>query len=425
MQGKRRQFLAGASGAAAAAAAGSLALPGVAFAQQAPLKIGFSMGLTGALAPMGKASILTLQIWQEEINARGGLLGRKVELVYYDDQSNGSTVPAIYTKLLEVDKVDLVVSSYGTAMVAPPIPMLMQRGMTFMTLFGLDVNARFHYDRYFAIMPAGPKPALGWTVGFFDAVEMMNPKPKTIALVGADAEYPHTALQAAHEHCKRLGLKIVYDKTYPPNNVDFSPVVRAIQATNPDVVFVASYPPDSVGMIRAAHEVGLKTRLFGGGMVGTQYAAIRTQLGPLINGVVSLETYAPEAAAKFPGLDKFLEKYQARAGAAGVDPLGFYLPPYAYAMMQVIEQAVVKNKSLDQAKLAETMHKDSFDTVVGKVQFGANGEWTQGRLLYVQYHDVKTNSVDEWRKAGKCTVLSPKDYVSGKLVEPYTTASKT
>ena len=424
MQGNRRKFLSAAGGAAAGLVAGSLALPGVAFAQPAPLKIGFSMALTGGLAAMGKASLLSMQIWAEELNAKGGLLGRKVELVYYDDQTNGATVPGIYSKLLDVDKVDLVVSGYGTGLVAPAVPLIMQRGMAFMTLFGLDVNSRFNYDRYFAIMPAGPTPALGWTVGYFDALETMNPRPKTIAMVGADAEYPHAALEAAHQHAKRLGLKIVYDKTYPPATVDFSPVLRAIQATNPDAVFVASYPPDSVGMIRAAHETGLKTRLFGGGMVGTQYNSVRGQLGPMLNGVVSLETYAPEQAGKFPGVEKFLEKYQARADKEGVDPLGNYLPPFAYAMMQVLEQAVKQVGSLDQAKIAETMHKSSFDTVVGKVAFGKNGEWTQHRLMYVQYGNITSNAVDEWRKPGKMTVLSPKDYVTGKLREPFLEAGK-
>lgn len=419
MQGNRRKFLAGASGAAAGAVAGSLALPGVAFAQQQPLKVGFSMALTGGLAAMGKAALLSMQIWAEDVNAKGGLLGRKVELVYYDDQTNGATVPGIYTKLLDVDKVDLVVSGYGTGLVAPAVPLMMQRGMMFMTLFGLDVNSRFNYDRYFAIMPAGPTPAKGWTVGYFDALESMNPRPKTIALVGGDAEYPHVALDAAHEHVKRLGLKIVYDKTYPPNTVDFSPVIRAIQATNPEAVFVASYPPDSVGMIRAAREAGLKTRLFGGGMVGTQYTAVRTQLGPLLNGVVSLETYALEATSKFPGVEKFLEKYQARAGSAGVDPLGFYLPPYAYAMMQVIEQAVKTVGKIDQAAIADNMHKGTFDTVVGKVNFYKSGEWAQHRLMYVQYNNITGNDVEEWRKPGKMTVLSPKDYVTGKVKEPY------
>ena len=424
MQGNRRKFLSAAGGAAAGLVAGSLALPGVAFAQPAPLKIGFSMALTGGLAAMGKASLLSMQIWAEELNAKGGLLGRKVELVYYDDQTNGATVPGIYSKLLDVDKVDLVVSGYGTGLVAPAVPLIMQRGMAFMTLFGLDVNSRFNYDRYFAIMPAGPTPALGWTVGYFDALETMYPRPKTIAMVGADAEYPHAALEAAHQHAKRLGLKIVYDKTYPPATVDFSPVLRAIQATNPDAVFVASYPPDSVGMIRAAHETGLKTRLFGGGMVGTQYNSVRGQLGPMLNGVVSLETYAPEQAGKFPGVEKFLEKYQARADKEGVDPLGNYLPPFAYAMMQVVEQAVKQVGSLDQAKIAETMHKSSFDTVVGKVAFGKNGEWTQHRLMYVQYGNITSNAVDEWRKPGKMTVLSPKDYVTGKLREPFLEAGK-
>ncbi len=160
-------------------------------------------------------------------------------------------------------------------------------------------------------------------------------------------------------------------------------------------------------------------------MVGTQYTAIpKTQLGPALNGVISLETYAPEQSAKFPGLDKFLEKYQSRAAQSGVDPLGFYLPPFAYAMMQVIDQTVTKNKSIDQAKMAETMHKDTFDTVVGKVQFGKNGEWTQGRLLYVQYDGITGNSVDEWRKPGRMTVLLRRRTTSpASWKEPYQSAS--
>src|SRR5258708_39408426 len=127
----------------------------------------------------------------------------------------------------------------------------------------------------------------------------MNPKPKTIALVGADAEYPAMALEGAREHAKKTGLKIVYDKTYPPNTVDYSPIVRAIQATNPEVVFVASYPPDSAGMGRAADEVGLETRMFGGGLGGPQFAALKTPLGPLLNGVGNFEFYGPAGRTRF------------------------------------------------------------------------------------------------------------------------------
>jgi branched-chain amino acid transport system substrate-binding protein len=391
---------------------------------QQPLKIGFGMSLTGPLAGNGKAALISMQIWQEDVNAKGGILGRKVELVYYDDQTNPSTVPSIYNKLLDVDKVDLVVSGYGTNVIAPAMPIMMQRNMVFMSLFGLNVNSKFNYDRYFQIMPAGPEPALGWTEGFFTVAASLNPKPQTVALVGADAEYPALALEGARAQAKKAGLKVVYDKSYPPNTVDFSPIVRAIQATNPDLVFLASYPPDSAGMVRAVNEVGLKTRMFGGGLVGTQFAALKTQLGPLLNGMVNYEAFAPEVSTKFPFLDQFLAKYQGRAIKEGVDPLGFYLPPYAYAMMQVLEQAIRATGSLDQGQLAEYMHKYEFDTFVGKVRFAKNGEWSIPRMLTVQYHSVAGNDLEQWMRPGHVTVLYPTTYKTGDVKAPYQDAKK-
>jgi branched-chain amino acid transport system substrate-binding protein len=396
----------------------AIALAFSAYAQQ-PLKIGFGMSLTGPLAGNGKAALIAMQIWAEDVNGKGGILGRKVELVYYDDQTNPSTVPSIYNKLLDVDKVDLLVSGYGTNVIAPAMPIVMQRNMAFMGLFGLNVNSKFNYDRYFQIMPAGPEPAIGWTQGFFDIAMALAPKPQSIALVGADAEYPALALEGARAQAKRTGLKVVYDKTYPPNTVDFSPILRAIQATNPDLVFVASYPPDSAGMVRAANEVGLKTRMFGGGMVGPQFAALKTQLGPLLNGIVNYETFAPDVAGKFPFLEQFLAKYQGRAVKEGVDPLGFYLPPYAYAMMQVLEQSIKAVGGLDQAKLADYMHTYEFDTFVGKVRFAKNGEWSVPRMLTVQYHGISGNDLEQWMKPGHVTVLAPASYMTGAVKAPY------
>jgi branched-chain amino acid transport system substrate-binding protein len=401
-----------------AAALGALAFSMTAVAQQ-PLKIGFGMSLTGALAGNGKAALIAMEQWRDDVNAKGGLLGRKVEFVYYDDQTSPASVPALYTKLMDVDKVDLVVSGYGTAVIAPAIPIMMQRNMCFMTLFGLNPNGKFNYDKYFQIMPAGPDPSVGWSKGYFDAAMKMNPKPKTVAIVGADAEYPHGAMAGARAHAKEHGLKVVYDKTYPPNTVDYAPIVRAIQATNPDLVYVGSYPPDTAGMIRAANEVGLKTRMFGGGMVGLQYASLRTQLGPLLNGVVNYEMYAPEVSKKFPFLEKIVGKYQERAVKEGVDPLGYYLPPYAYAMMEVLGQAVTATKGTDQAKLAAYIHKTTFDTVVGKVAFAKNGEWASSRVLMVQFGGIKGNSLDEWKGPGRITVLEPAEYKTGTVRAPF------
>ncbi len=386
---------------------------------QQPLKIGFGMSLTGALAGNGKAALMAMEEWRDDVNAKGGILKRKVEFVYYDDQTNGATVPSLYTKLLDVDKVDLIVSGYGTAVIAPAMPLVIQRKVVFMSLFGLNVNSKFRYNRYFQIMPAGPDPAVSWSQGFFEAAMTLTPKPKSIALVGEDSEYPAMALEGARQHVRRLGLNVVYDKTYPPKTVDYSPVVRAIQATNPEIVFLASYPPDSAGMVRAVSEVGLKTRMFGGGLVGTQFAALKTQLGPLLNGIVNYEAYAPDVAKKFPFLDKFLEKYQARAGKEGVDPLGYYLPPYAYAMMQVLEQAITKVGSLDQGKIADYMHKNTFDTYVGKVRFAPNGEWSTPRMMIVQYGNIKGNDLEQWKKPGVVTVLYPPEFRTGNVRSPF------
>ncbi len=168
-----------------------------------------------------------------------------------------------------------------------------------------------------------------------------------MALVGADAEFSNNVLIGARENAKKFGLRIVYDRSYPPATVDYTPIVRAIQATNPDVVLLASYPPDSVGMVRAATEVGLKAKLFGGAMVGMQYASLIGQLSEKLNRVVNYHFYVPSPKMNFPGIEGFLKKFQAQAKDAGVDPLGFYQPPFAYAAMQMLEQAIKSTGSIE------------------------------------------------------------------------------
>lgn len=386
---------------------------------QKPVKIGFSMALTGGLAAAGKAALIAMEIWREDINKAGGLLGRPVEFVYYDDQTNPSTVPGIYTKLLNFDNVDLVVSGYATNMIVPAMPIVMSRKMVFMSLFGLAANEKFNYPNYFQIMPAGPAPKTDWSGGFFDIAAAQNPKPTTIALVGADAEFARNAQEGARVNAEKHGLKIVYDKNYPPATADFTPILRAIQATNPDIIYVASYPPDSAGMVRAANEIGLKAKMFGGGMVGLQFAALLGKLGPMLNGIVNYDFWVPEPTLKFTGVEEFLKKYQAKAGDAGVDPLGYYLPPYAYAYLQILGNAVNAVGSLDQAKIGDHIRANAHDTVVGKVKFGANGEWETGRALMVQFQGIDDSGLDQFTKAGKRVVLSPVEWKSGDIKYPY------
>jgi branched-chain amino acid transport system substrate-binding protein len=389
-----------------------------------PIKIGFGQSLTGGLAVNGKAALLAQQIWEEDINAKGGLLGRPVKLIYYDDQSNPSTVPGIYQKLLSVDKADLVISGYATVQIAPALPVMIQNNKTFISLFGLAVNSEFHYDRYFSMIPSGPDPKPAFTAGFFDAAMAQSPKPTTVAIASADMEFAHNCADGGRDNIKKLGLKVVYDKTYPPATADFSPIIRAVQATNPDIFLVCSYVTDSVGMVQALNEIGYKPKMVGGGMVGLQSPAIKTKLGPMLNGITNYDMWEPAPKLESPEIDAFLKKYQAKAGAAGVDPLGYYLPPFAYAQMQVLADAVEGTKSLDDAKLADYLRKTTFKTVVGQVKFGKDGEWATSKMLQVQFHGLKDNSLDQFKDVSHQTIVAPADYVSGKLIYPFDEAKK-
>ncbi len=392
----------------------------------APIKIGFGMALTGPLAPNGQQALLGSQIWEEEINAKGGLLGRKVQLVHYDDQSNPSTIPGIYTKLLDVDKADIVISGYATNMIAPAIPIVMQKNKLFISLFGLDANAVFKYPRYFSFIPSGgPDPKAVLTEGFFQVAAAQKPKPQTVAIAGDDAEFSHNAMEGARTNAKKYGFKVVYDKNYPPNTTDYSPIVRAIQASNADIVCICSYPLSSVGIAQSAGELGLKPKMFGGGMVGLQAVAIKNKLKGKLNGIVNYENWVPSTKLMAPAA-AFFKEYQARAPKLGIDPLGYYLGGWGYARLQLLEQAINATKSIDDAKLADYFSKNAFNTImIDGLRFGKNGEWVKARQLQVQYHSITdAANLETWRGMSYQTVLTPPEDATGKVIYPYANALK-
>jgi branched-chain amino acid transport system substrate-binding protein len=390
-----------------------------------PIRIGLSVSLTGGVAANGKQVLLAMQIWRDDVNAKGGLLGRPVDLVYYDDQSNPTMVPGIYTKLIEVDKVDLTVGPYATNMIVPAIPVLMQHNATTIGVLGVGANREFHYNRYFAMISAGPNPRLAFSEGFFAVAMQQNPKPKTIAITAADAEFAQVSASGARENAKKVGLDIVYDKSYPPNTTDYAPVVRAVQATNPDIVYNASYPPDTIGILRAANEVGLKPKMFGGNMIGLLSTTFRTQLGPLLNGIISTaDVFVPAPSFNFPGVHELLAKYQSRAPAQNIDPLGYNYAPFGYAAMQVLAQGVEGTKSLDQDKIATFLHSHTLDTVVGPITYGPDGEWTKARVIVSQFQHVVGHDAEQFKDLSKQVIIWPAEYKSGDIIYPYADAQK-
>jgi branched-chain amino acid transport system substrate-binding protein len=395
------------------AVATALALSFTAFAQQ-PVKIGMSMPQTGSLGAGGKAELVAIRMWVDDVNAKGGLLGRKVEFIAYDDQTNPALTPGIYTKLLDVDKVDLLFAPYGTVPTAPIMPLVKQRGLLLMGNFSFQVNHTVKHDMWFNNLPAAD--AQSWFTGFFEQGQSAG--AKTIAVLAADQEFAQNLANGAKELAQKGGLKTVYSQNYPPTTTDFSSLIRAVRAASPDMVFVCSYPNDSVAIVRALNEIGVGpgVKLFGGGMVGLQFTPIMESLGSMLNGIVNYNSYVP--GVKYPGIEEFLQRYQKKAAEEKVDPLGFYLPPFGYAMGQMLEQAVNGTKSFDQKKLAEYLHTHTMQTIVGPISYNKDGEWAQSRMLMIQFRGIVDKNLDQFRQPGKQVVLYPSAYKTGTAVMP-------
>ena len=413
---KRRTFLGG------TIAVGALGLTSGVRADEPPIKIGMSMPQTGGLAGGGKASLLGIEIWKDDVNAKGGLLGRKVELVVYDDKSSASETPATYSKLLDVDKVDFLFAPYATVPTAPIMPLVKQRGLLLMGNFSFQVNSKVHHDMWFNNAPWGP--ADSWASAFLDLAEKAG--GKSMALLAADQEFAQNLALTARDVAKKRNLSLVFDQSYPPNTVEFSGIIRALNATKPDIVYVASYPPDSAGILRAVNEIGVSdsVKIFGGGMVGLQFAAVMENMGSLLNGVVNYNTWLPEPSMYFDGTKEFFDKYTPKAVAAKVDPLGYYLAPYGYASGQLLETAVNATKSLDQKGIAKYLHANEIKTIVGPIAFAEDGEWKETETLMAQFRGVVDKNVDQFRKQGKQVILSPTKLKSGDLISPFEAARK-
>ena len=394
---------------------------GSAHAQQ-PIKVGMGISQTGPLGSGGKAALVAFNMWVEEVNAKNGLLGRKLQLIAYDDQSNPATTPGIYSKLLDIDKVDLLIAPYGTNPTAPIMPLVKQRDLLLMGNFSFDVNAQVKHDKWFNNSPWGTG-AVAWGGTFLEAGKQLG--AKTIAFMAADAEFAQNLATGSRAISKAMGLQVVYDQNYPPNTVDFSSMIRAVRAAKPDVLFIASYPSESTAIVRAISEIGIgsSVKLVGGGMVGLQFTPVMESLGPMLNGIVNYNSWVPEKTLEFPGIRDFLKRYQARAEKEKVDPLGFYLPPYAYAVGQMLEQAITATKSIDHKELANYLRTNEMKTVVGNFRYDTRGEWAQSKMVMTQFRGIRAKDVDQFRQAGKQVIIAPASLKTGDVI-PYEQARK-
>lgn len=389
-----------------------------------PLRIGYSLSLSGPLASNGKTARLSHQIWEGDVNRRGGLLGRTVQMICIDDQTNPALVPDIYRRLLDVEKVDLVIGGYGDNSVSPAMPVIMERRRYFVALMALAVNATLAYPNYFVMIPTGPHPNEALTEGFFDLAASQTPKPRSMAILAADAPFAKNPVAGAKVHAEKHGFPIVFEAKYPLATTAFEPIVQDLLEIDPDILFLCSYLNDSAGLLRAINTVGLEPRMVGGSMIGPQNGSIKTALGPFLNGVVNYEYWLPVPKMMFPGIAELISEYQSRAEAAGADPLGYYVAPQAYAQMQVVEQAIGGTGSLDDEKLARFTRSHTFETVLGDLKFGEGGGWSEARILQVQYRNIEGNDLAQFKDVRTQPVVSPENLASGTLIYPYAKAKR-
>jgi branched-chain amino acid transport system substrate-binding protein len=393
-------------------------IPGRAARAQQPIRVGFSIAQTGPISGGGQAALVALRMWADDVNARGGLLGRKVELVVYDDQGSPSMTPGIYAKLIDVDKVDLLIAPYGTVPTAPILPLAKERKLLLMGNFSFQVNARMQHDMWFNNAPWND--ASSWSEGFFKIGQAQG--ARTIAFLAADNEFAQNLARGARELAKQAGLRTVYDQNYPPSTVDFSPMVRGIRAARPEMAFVASYPADSAAIVRSVREIGVgdTVKIFGGGMVGLQYTPIMESLGTALNGILNYNTYVP--GAKYEGIDDFLQRYSRRAAEAKVDPLGYYLTPFTYAIGQLLEQAANATGTLDHPRLSQYLRTNEMKTIVGPVRYRKDGEWGNPRIITTQFQGVRDKDIEQFKKPGVQVILHPDSQKNGNLKAPFAKA---
>ena len=195
--------------------------------------------------------------------------------------------------------------------------------------------------------------------------------------------------------------------------------MRAVTASNADLVFVCAYPPDTVGIVRAVQEIGLSRKDVWRRHGRPLATPIKMQLGPLMNGIVIMESFVPAPNLSFPGLKSHAREVPGQGAGAGIDPLGYGFMPFGYAAGQVLAQAVEGTKSLDHSRLADYMHAHAFPTVAGEIAFGKDGEWTKSRQFFTQFQGVSGNDLDSIPRGRAPGDPVAAEYKTGNLIYPY------
>lgn len=343
-----------------------------------PIQIGASLPLTGDFSEPGTAAKLGYELWVDEVNKAGGLLGRQVKFVLYDNASDPDTAVADYERLITEDKVDLVVGPFSSRLVIPTSEVAAKYGYAFPEPAG---GAPHVFDRGLTnIFFAQPAPGADQAIPFAKYILGLpaSDRPKTFAVVSADDPFNLGVVEAAEKLLTDGGLTSVLKEVYPPDTKDFSSIAAKVADLNPDLILGGTIFEDSVAQIKAYQEAGYQPRgafLTTGPSLPKEF---REALGNATEGVFSSISWYEESTTETN--PEFVAAYHAKYGS---DPIAED-SANAYTVGQILQQAVENTQGVDNAKLITEMHAATFKTVVGPLKFDALGK-PQGSFMVLQW----------------------------------------
>jgi branched-chain amino acid transport system substrate-binding protein len=370
-----------------------------------PLKIGASLPLTGDFSEPGKAAEQGYKVWQAMINEKGGLLGRKVELVIKDDASNQNTVVSDYNALISGDKVDLLLGTFSSLLNLPASAVAERARMLYVEPAGgnPDIFKRGFKTIFFAQQATAAHQGDVWANWI--AALPADKKPKTAAYPTLDDPFTTPTSEGIEAILKGAGVQTVYRKTYTADTKNFDSIATAVKAKNPDLVVAGTQFEDGVGFLRALGKVGFTPKWLyqtNAPSFGDQYAegvgAENTE------GVFYAVSHSQESDT--PGNPEFVAKYKEMYGEETVPEDA----ADAYAAAQVLQATVEANKTVekaDQLKLADWLRSNAVPTVLGSLSWNEDGS-PKGEFL-----------VGQWQSGKPQIVLPPDAATSDSIIEGY------
>lgn len=328
------------------------------------IKIGYGLSLTGAFGAFGQSAFLAHKIWEEGVNKRGGLLGRRVELVCVDDKSNAHEAAEVYKSLLDVEKVDIVIGGYGSASTSLVIPMMAERQKFFVGLMN-KING---IANCFSMIPTETKPNTTLTESFFKSLS----RNSSVAILAADSDCTKNAIAGARENVIKNSHRLIFEYNYSLSTSDFTALAEELKLLKPHAIYIAAYASDSLGIIKAINEVGFSPKKIGASVV--QHLGLKNM---------------------YCGVDEVMDQYLSRTSSIEEDTLGYCMAPQAYAQLQIIEEAIKATNSLNDLKLIGHTREAVFKTILGDIKFDKNGECAAPEMLQVQYHKIMTQDKEQ------------------------------